>query len=178
MTRTALSLALALSLSLAIGCGEDEPKDSAPEGDTDTDTDTDSDSDADSDTDADSDADTDADADADTDADTDTGPPQHDQDIQPLWDDDCTGCHGSGHPSAGLDLSGSAYDSLINVGSGQADLDLVEPGDADASYLWHKLNGTQEDAGGTGVQMPRGLSPLSESDLSLIEEWITGGAIN
>ncbi len=54
-------------------------------------------------------------------------------------------------------------------------MDLVEPGDADDSYLMHKLNGTHLDVGGSGSQMPLG-SSLGIADIATIRDWINGGA--
>ncbi len=191
MQRLSILSVLTLSLALAISCGEETKDDTAPpEGDTDTDTDadtdtdtdtdadgdTDADTDADSDTDADADADTDADADADTDADTDVGI-SHAVDIQPLWDAYCVSCHGGSNPSANLDLSTDAYDDIVNVASGQArSMNLVTPGDTDNSYMLNKLWGTQDSVGGSGDQMPRGTTPLGNSDISMVFNWIGEGA--
>jgi len=67
------------------------------------------------------------------------------------------------------------------------ELNLIEPGDPEASYLWHKLCGTHLDVGGEGEAMPRAFSfsegsgtvwnyPLDRADLELIELWIEEGA--
>ena len=163
MPRTYASLLLALALS-ATACGEENDDTNAPEGDADTDTD------------ADADADSDADADADADADSDVQV-SHAAEIQPIWDLHCSSCHGGGAPSSGLDLSGDAWDDLVGAPSGQARMALVTPGDVGASYLAYKLRGTQADASGSGVQMPRGGAPLDEATLDLIETWIAEGAL-
>ncbi len=65
---------------------------------------------------------------------------------------------------------------LVGVASTQSPLNLVEPGSADDSYLWRKLEGTQAEAEGSGGQMPLRRPPLSEEDLGLIEAWISAGA--
>ena len=98
-------------------------------------------------------------------------------DIQPIFNLNCTGCHSGSAAAEGLDLSeGNARAELVGAISFQVpDLMQVSPGDPDNSYLWLKLNNTQQAAGGTGTQMPPEL-PLSDSDLSLIEDWITSGA--
>jgi len=65
----------------------------------------------------------------------------------------------------------------VNVPAGQvAALNYVEPGDPASSYLWAKLNGQQAAAGGSGGRMPPG-GALGAGDLTLIEDWITGGAL-
>jgi hypothetical protein len=101
----------------------------------------------------------------------------HDADIQPIWDMYCTlpACHdGATFPP---DLTeGNAYASIVGVASSQSDLNFVEPGSADDSYLWHKINGTQVEAGGNGLMMPYDGTEVAAADLAAIEEWINGGA--
>ncbi len=96
--------------------------------------------------------------------------PTHDTDIQPIWNANCTGCHPS---NAGLSLT-SGFAALVNVASSQSSKDRVEPCLIADSYLWHKLNGTQADVGGSDDAMP--LSGSMESDeMDLIEAWINEG---
>ncbi len=106
--------------------------------------------------------------------DTETGGPiSHAADIQPIWDTRCTPCH-IGAESGGLSLE-DGYAAAVDVPSGQAgDVDLVEPGSTADSYLWHKLEGTQADVGGSGDAMPLG-GPLEPDELDLIEAWINEG---
>ena len=86
----------------------------------------------------------------------------------------CTSCHSGSSPSQGLNLSeGAAYGNTVNVPSTQvSSLDLVEPGDADNSYLMQKLEGTAQ----TGVQMPNGGPYLSTTLRQLVRDWIEAGA--
>ncbi|MCG8424226.1 MAG: hypothetical protein MJE77_40555 [Proteobacteria bacterium] len=72
------------------------------------------------------------------------------------------------HIEAPLDL-------LIGVPSAQSDMNLIEPGNVLASYLWHKLASTQNIARGSGSSMPLG-TPLSDGDIDLVAEWIDTGA--
>ena len=98
-------------------------------------------------------------------------------DVQAIFDANCTSCHSGTSPSAGMDLSGDAYSTIVDVASDDvASMDLVEPFDSANSYLFHKIAGTQSSVGGSGQQMPRGASPLSTSDQTLIETWIDEGA--
>lgn len=86
-----------------------------------------------------------------------------------------SGCHtGSGAPE-GLDLSsGNARENLVGIpSSGVPDFLLVDPGNADASYLVMKLEG---DSRITGSRMPLGRSPLSSSQIGVIRTWIDDGA--
>ena len=86
----------------------------------------------------------------------------------------CTSCHSGSSPSQGLNLSeGAAYGNTVNVPSTQvSSLDLVEPGDADNSYLMQKLEGTAQ----TGVQMPNGGPYLNTTLRQLVRDWIEAGA--
>jgi len=102
-------------------------------------------------------------------------------DVQPLWDARCvTGCHepgGGGLLTSGLDLSPAlSYAQLVGVMSvGAPALSRVAASDSMGSYLWHKLNNTQVDVGGSGNQMPVG--GLPPGDLATIKSWIDGGAL-
>jgi len=88
----------------------------------------------------------------------------------------CTSCHSGSSPSQGLNLSaGAAYGNTVNVPSTQVpSLDLVEPGDADSSYLMQKLEGTAQ----TGAQMPNGGPYLNSTLRQLVRDWIDAGAQN
>ncbi len=57
-------------------------------------------------------------------------------------------------------------------------LDKVEPGSTEDSYLWHKINGTQVEAGGSGLTMPKDNPPLTPQQMAIIEIWILSGAPN
>ena len=94
----------------------------------------------------------------------------------PTWDDDieslfiaygCQGCHG-------FLANYTAATSAANVPSG---LNFIEPGDPQASYIWHKINGTQGSVNpnGGGSQMPPS-GAMTTSDLLVIEAWISAGA--
>ena len=91
-----------------------------------------------------------------------------------VFNPSCVSHHGLDDASAGLNLAeGHAYKNLVNVRSKQVMLDLVRPGDAENSYLVHKLEGRE---GIVGKQMPLGSSPLSATDIAVIKEWINNGA--
>lgn len=105
----------------------------------------------------------------------------HDPYVQQIWTNyGCDTCH---PPNAGLDLTaGNAYDQIVNQPSTQLPpMDLIEPNQLNQSYLWHKVNGTQGGVGGSGDQMPVGgpflTDPGNEADLSTLQEWIQGGAL-
>ena len=90
------------------------------------------------------------------------------------------GCHtgpASNNLPAGLDLSNAdaSFSSLITIMSAQAAGEaLVVPGDADASYLIHKLEGTAA----VGNRMPPPpASALDAATIAEIRQWITDGAL-
>ncbi len=85
----------------------------------------------------------------------------------------CVVCHQTASPAGNLSLQKSVTPAnLIWAKADQADMPYVTPGDPSKSYLWHKLNGTQAEVGGSGAQMPLG-GKLSAADLTAIETWIT-----
>jgi hypothetical protein len=95
-------------------------------------------------------------------------------DVQAIFDVECAGCHTGGSASGGLALDDvNTVVSVVDTGTG---LSYIEPGDTAASYIWHKLNGTQTDVGGSGSDMPKGSSPMDAADLAIIETWILEGA--
>lgn len=96
--------------------------------------------------------------------------------VQPIFDGACN-CHQSSPLSAPFSLQAmDAYDNLVEAPSTEVDtMPLVTAGNPDKSYLWHKLNGTQLDVGGSGTRMPVS-SPLDASELDVIEHWIMDGA--
>lgn len=113
--------------------------------------------------------------------------------VKPIMDANCvTDCHEPGGIWSLVDLSGDSYAAMVNVTALQVpDLKFVEPCDANASYLWHKLAGTHSSVGGgTTKQMPLdsatcdannylgddcGVAPLSAADIAAVEDWINLG---
>ena len=94
------------------------------------------------------------------------------------------GCHEPGGLWATFDMTGDLYGKLVGVTSPVqgTQCNLVEAGDAERSYLWHKIAGTHtQNCGGSGMQMPVTMDlsmtdPLPQADLDRILEWIEGGA--
>jgi hypothetical protein len=100
-------------------------------------------------------------------------------DIQTIFNLNCVICHQGANAPAGLNLAvNSAYKNLVNVKSNESPLMRVSPGAPDKSYLLNKLLGTQGNAGGSGAQMPYGAPPLSQAQITLIQQWISQGAPN
>ena len=90
----------------------------------------------------------------------------------------CSGCHtgptGETLPG-GMDLTNAdaSFANLVGVPSLQVpELSRVAAGDADNSYLIHKLEGTASE----GAQMPFGGPPLDQAVIDDIRQWITDGA--
>ena len=81
--------------------------------------------------------------------------------IQPIFNTNCTGCHGG---SSGLTLD--SYNTLI-AGS------VIESGNGAGSLLIKKLRGTA-----SGFQMPKNQDPLDDTTINLIETWINEGALD
>lgn len=88
-----------------------------------------------------------------------------------------SGCHDAAAATLGLVLApGQSYERLVNRPSVErSDLDRVEPGLPERSYLVKKLRG---DADIVGERMPFGGAPLSAEDLAGIVGWIQAGAPN
>ncbi len=87
------------------------------------------------------------------------------QQIQPLFEEHCQGCHTGESGQGGYDLS--TAEGLLRGGkSGQA----IIPGNAQGSLLYKLVNHEQEPA------MPYKESKLSPEAIALIEVWINTGA--
>jgi hypothetical protein len=106
--------------------------------------------------------------------------------VQPIFTASCAfsgGCHAGTSPAQGMNLSqGQAHASIVNVMANETSsttmLMRVRPNFPDSSYLVHKLQGTQDQVGGSGGQMPLGAAALSQSQIDVIRQWITDGAPN
>jgi mono/diheme cytochrome c family protein len=101
-----------------------------------------------------------------------TGPVSFAEDVQPIFDSRCTGCHGEGG-NGGLDLrSPQSYANLVDAGSPNYGAKRVVPGDPDASVLVDKISG----GGRYGSRMPPTGSALSAAQISTIRTWVAEGA--
>ena len=89
-------------------------------------------------------------------------------DLQPLFNTQCLDCHGQAG-SANLDLS--SYETLMSAESDNAP--VVVAYQAEASLLWEKV---ALQSPSIGQRMPLGRNPLSQTEISLIEDWINEGA--
>lgn len=88
-------------------------------------------------------------------------------------------CHGQA-AEGGLDLrAGKAIDNLVDVASKGSALARIQPGTANASYLYQKLRAATEPGSVTiaGSPMPAGgAPPLSKDELEAVRLWIARGA--
>lgn len=93
-----------------------------------------------------------------------------------VFDENCTACHGSStSAAAGLYLTeGKSYDALVGKNSAvNPDMMLVEPGDAQNSFLHIVLN-RNGDTHHDHVDLLMNKASL----LTLIDDWINNGAAN
>ena len=90
----------------------------------------------------------------------------------------CTGCHPGVNPS--LDLTkGKSYDNLVGIQALEDPrLYRVVAGDPGKSFLYLKLGGDAPifDIPAIGTRMPPQSPPVAAADLSLVRDWILGGA--
>ena len=102
------------------------------------------------------------------------------RDVQPIFTGNCalSGCHAGSSPQEGMSLAaGQAFSNVVNVAARELpSMNRVTPNQPDDSYLVHKIQGTHLDVGGSGSRMPLDRSPLSQSDIDLIRDWIQAGA--
>ena len=95
-------------------------------------------------------------------------------DVSSIFTSKCATCHTSS-ASGGLTAIGT-WSSTVQATSSQASsYYLVDPFDADSSYLWAKIEGTHSSLGGSGASMPKGTS-LTSAQETTIETWIEEGA--
>ena len=104
-------------------------------------------------------------------------------DVQTVFTNNCTACHGGSNPPEGMSLvAGVSYPNIVDHPAGEvAALTRVRPFRPDSSYLIHKIQGTQATVGGSGARMPFGCSGagcLPDATINTIRNWILQGAPN
>ena len=98
------------------------------------------------------------------------------ENIKPIIEQECVYCHNPNLAEGELDLVTDPYSTLLENESSQSDYPLITPENHLESYLWHKLNGTQSLAGGSGTRMP--LDKGMNSELAdEVQVWIDLGAL-
>lgn len=87
----------------------------------------------------------------------------------------CTSCHSGAQAPLGLRLDeGAAFAMLVGTPSVEVpSLNRVQPGNPDASYLIHKVEGTAA----VGARMPLNAPPLPTETIAVIRQWISNGAM-
>ncbi len=106
-----------------------------------------------------------------------SGPVSFAHEIQPIFDAHCTRCHRAHAALAPFSLEArDSYRSIVNVPALEVSaLDRVQPDSPQSSYLWHKVEGTQHQVGGSGDTMPVG-GHLDAAEFAKIRRWIVEGA--
>lgn len=104
-------------------------------------------------------------------------PASFSKDIVPILKTRCVMCHLTGREPGNMKLVPKvAYATLVGVKATETELNRVEPGKPEQSYLVRKLEGTHVAAGGTGERMPVGGAPLSPEQMATLRAWIEQGA--
>ena len=87
----------------------------------------------------------------------------------------CSPCHSGASAPEGLMLDAAhSYNLIVGVKSSEVPtLDRIQPGQPDQSYLVLKIEGA---AGIVGSQMPLHETPLPQTTIDAIRQWITNGA--
>ena len=90
--------------------------------------------------------------------------------VDEIFQRDCGSCHNS---TASPPLNNGVR-PWINRGSGQSRLRLIQPGNHQQSYLYHKLADTHAEppSNGSGTGMPMGRQLYSEGRLERFALWI------
>jgi len=107
--------------------------------------------------------------------------------VRPILDSKCSGCHSGSTPMAGMALTGNLTSTMIvselfNVPSKDGGQFMrVVPGNPQQSWLYLKVTNTAMNAGCTGTCNTQGMPPtgkveLSSTQLDAIKQWITDGA--
>ena len=92
-----------------------------------------------------------------------------------IFDAYCVHCHSGATAPARLRLDpANSYANLVGIPAvEQPSVLRVSAGNPNGSYLIQKLEGTAP----VGARMPAGLPPLPQSDINIIRQWISDGAM-
>ncbi len=90
------------------------------------------------------------------------------RDVLPIFDQHCSECHGKDQQKGGLDLSRS----FPFAQSRQSHETLIISGDPEQSELIKRVEHADPD-----VRMPRDQTPLSNTELKILKQWIREGAV-
>ena len=89
-------------------------------------------------------------------------------DVRPILQKSCAGCHQPGNPMSGLALT--EYPAIVKGGTKHGA--AVNPGAAEESPLLRYVTGALEP------RMPMGGEPLPEADVAVLKAWIAEGALD
>lgn len=103
--------------------------------------------------------------------------------VQGVFNGFCTPCHyagfGGGPPQGLILTSDSSYAMLVGRAATElGGMPRIKANKPDSSYLVHKIQGTQNSVGGSGVRMPQGAAPLPYQTIQMIRRWVSAGALN
>jgi WD40 repeat protein len=93
----------------------------------------------------------------------------YDEQIRPVFQANCQGCHQRAKASGEYVMT--AFDRLLK--GGESETSAISPGEPDNSYLIELITPTDGEA-----EMPQGKPPLAESEIDLIRRWIAEGAVD
>ena len=90
-----------------------------------------------------------------------------------IFEPHCVLCHNNTTASSDLSLEGTdSFKNLVRVASVEnPNLNRVEPGEPESSWLMHKVEGTAN----VGARMPNGLPPLTDELIEKLRDWIASG---
>jgi len=99
--------------------------------------------------------------------------------VRPILEANCGGCHSEVEQQGDLVLVGEGvYARLLEASNQVPEFALIEPGDAEASYLYQKLVGADGIVGNVMPYNPlTGEGRLTEAELGDILTWISNGAV-
>ncbi|MFK7734925.1 MAG: DUF1549 domain-containing protein [Pirellulaceae bacterium] len=103
------------------------------------------------------------------DAASDAKPLSYTQDIEPIFRNNCQGCHQPAKAQG--DYSMTSFDDLMK--DGESGDRAIVPGDAAASYLLQQIEIVDGES-----SMPKKGKPLHESEIELVRRWIDQGALD
>ena len=95
--------------------------------------------------------------------------------VQPIFTNNCLGCHTPGGQAPFSLQAGMSRGNIVNVQATSSCTSdkRVLPGNSASSVLYKKVSGNT-----CGARMPLGGTPLNQSDIDLIRDWIDQGAQN
>ena len=90
-----------------------------------------------------------------------------------IFEPHCVLCHNNTTASSDLSLEGTdSFKNLVRVASVEnPNLNRIEPGEPENSWLMHKVEGTAN----VGARMPNGLPPLTDELTEKLRDWIASG---